>query len=89
MKHYCLDCTAWTSCFFWYCGTVYEMEMYRAGTPPPCPPPPANFTPPARPGECRFNVSSGQCKFFPNTTGKLSQHAWNLYDEATSKPMRA
>jgi hypothetical protein len=67
-----LDCTAWTLCFEWYCGTVYEMELSRAGTPPPCPPPPANFTPPARPGECRFNVSSGQCKFYPNTTGKLN-----------------
>ena len=66
-----LDCTAWTLCFEWYCGTIYEKEEMMAGPPPPCPPPPANFTPPARPGECRFNVPSQQCKFFPNTTGKL------------------
>lgn len=73
-----LDCTAWMSCFSWYCGTVYEMELYEAGPPPPCPPPPANFTPPARPGECRLNVSTGRCNFFPNNTGKLSQQKQNF-----------
>ena len=56
-------------CFSWYCGTIYEIEMLKAGTPPPCPPPPSNYTPP-QPGECRFDVSSERCKFFPNTTGK-------------------
>ena len=67
-----LECTSWLDwCEFnWLCGTVYDMETYHAGPPPPCPPPPPNYHPPVQPGTCRFNITSGKCNFFPNTTGK-------------------
>ena len=67
-----LECTSWLDwCqFYWLCGTVYDKETYQAGPPPPCPAPPPNYHPPVQPGTCRFNITSGNCNFFPNTTGE-------------------
>ena len=62
------DCTAWLDwCHTgWQCGTQYDEALYRAGPPPPCPPPRDNSLP-LQPGRCAFDLNLGTCRWF----GKL------------------
>ncbi|XP_019851432.1 PREDICTED: uncharacterized protein LOC109581606 isoform X2 [Amphimedon queenslandica] len=49
---------------YWMCGSQYDHDVYFASSPPPpCPPPPQNYTPPAEPGVCQYNLTSGHCHY--------------------------
>ena len=48
---------------YWTCGSQYDYEAYFTTPPPPCPAPPPNYTPPAEPGVCQFNLNAGYCQY--------------------------
>ena len=70
-----LVCRSWLDwCqMHWLCGSQYDYEAYFTTPPPPCPPPPQNYTPPAQPGVCQFDLTSGHCQYHYSLTGEFKQ----------------
>ena len=65
--------------------------MYESRPPPSCPPQLQNYTAPAEPGFCEFNITIGECNY---TTGNIiysissqlpymehvhNYHIWNMF----------